>query len=87
MERGYDEAIKALNSLQTNYQFLDAVLKEKQKNVHLNLPQTVADLERSGMTIDDLVMFIHNCVFLKFGVRSDKLRTVVFLKCHRSVSW
>ncbi len=63
MERGYDEAIKALNSLQTNYQFLDAVLKEKQKNVHLNLPQTVADLERSGMTVDDLVMFIHNCVF------------------------
>ena len=56
MKRTYEDAIKALNSLQTNSEVLDAVLKERQKNVHSNLPQTQAFLERSGMTLEDLVI-------------------------------
>lgn len=56
MDRTYEEAIKALNGLQTNSEVLDAVLKERQKNVHLNLPQTQVYLERSGMTLEDLVI-------------------------------
>ena len=58
MNRTYEEAIKALNSLQTNSEVLDAVLKERQKNVHLNLPQTQVYLERSGMTLEDLVILL-----------------------------
>ena len=52
--RSYEDAIEALNNLQTNSEVLDAVLKERQKNVHLNLPITQTFLERSGMTLGDL---------------------------------
>jgi hypothetical protein len=55
MDRTYGDAVKALNSLQTNSQVLDSVLKQRQMNVHLNLPQTQMFLERSGMTMEDLV--------------------------------
>jgi hypothetical protein len=53
--RSYKDAIEALNNLQTNSQVLDAVIKERQQNVHLNLPQTQTFLERSGMTLKNLV--------------------------------
>ena len=56
--RTYEDAIEALNNLQTNSEVLDAVLKERQKNVHLNLPITQTFLERSGMTLTDLVCII-----------------------------
>ena len=51
---GYEEAILALNSLQTNAATLQKVKKERMKNVHMNLALTTKYLERSGMTVDDL---------------------------------
>ena len=50
----YDEAVKALNSLQTNAITLKKTRRERQKNVHLNLPITRKFFERSGMTVEDL---------------------------------
>ena len=67
LTRSYEEAIEALNNLQTNSEVLDSVLKERQKNVHLNLPQTQTFLERSGMTLQDLVRFILTKSFSVFS--------------------
>ena len=49
----YEQAIAALNGLQTNHAILDKVIKERQKNVHLNIPLTKKFLEISGMTMQD----------------------------------
>ena len=54
MTSRYQQAITALNNLQTNHAILDKVIKERQKNVHLNIPLTKAFLEVSGMSLDDL---------------------------------
>ena len=54
MPADYKEAIAALNGLQTNHAILDKVIKERQKNVHLNIPLTKKFLEISGMTMQDL---------------------------------
>ena len=54
MTSRYQQAITALNNLQTNHAILDKVLKERQKNVHLNIPLTRAFLEVSGMSLEDL---------------------------------
>ena len=50
----YEQAIIALNGLQTNHAILDKVIKERQKNVHLNIPLTKKFLEISGMTLSEL---------------------------------
>ena len=50
----YEKAIAALNGLQTNHAILEKVIKERQKNVHLNLPVTKTFLEVSGMSMQDL---------------------------------
>jgi folylpolyglutamate synthase len=50
----YKEAIAALNGLQTNHAILDKIIKERQKNVHLNIPLTKKFLEISGITMQDL---------------------------------
>ena len=50
----YEQAIIALNGLQTNHAILDKVIKERQKNVHLNIPLTKKFLEISGMTLNEL---------------------------------
>ena len=50
----YEQAIIALNGLQTNHAILDKVIKERQKNVHLNIPLTKNFLEISGMTLNEL---------------------------------
>ena len=54
MTSRYQQAITALNNLQTNHAILDKVIKERQKNVHLNIPLTRAFLEVSGMSLEDL---------------------------------
>ena len=50
----YEQAIIALNGLQTNHAILDKVIKERQKNVHLNIPLTKNFLEISGMSLNEL---------------------------------
>merc|ERR1712106_915308 len=93
----YDEAVAALNSLQTNAALLQKVRKERQKNVHLNLPQTTKYLERSGMTLEDLdkIKIIHvsgtkgkgsTCAFCESILRHNGLKTGFYsspLRRHR----
>jgi len=89
----YSEAINALNSLQTNAKVLEKVRKERQKNVHMNLPTTVKYLERSGMTLEDLdtLKIVHvsgtkgkgsTCAFSESILRSHGLRTGFYSSPH-----
>ena len=89
----YDEAVSALNSLQTNAALLQKVRKERQKNVHLNLPQTTKYLERSGMTLEDLdkIKIIHvsgtkgkgsTCAFCESILRHSGLKTGFYSSPH-----
>jgi len=89
----YDEAVAALNSLQTNAALLQKVRKERQKNVHLNLPQTTKYLERSGMTLEDLdtIKTIHvsgtkgkgsTCAFSESILRHNGLKTGFYSSPH-----
>ena len=54
MTSRYQQAIVALNGLQTNHAILDKIIKERQKNVHLNIPLTKKFLEISGVTLQEL---------------------------------
>merc|ERR1719427_2105681 len=89
----YDEAVAALNFLQTNAALLLKVRKERQKNVHLNLPQTIKYLERSGMSLTDLdsLQVIHvsgtkgkgsTCAFCESILRQSGLKTGFFSSPH-----
>lgn len=89
----YEEAISALNSLQTNAAQLQRSRKERQRNVHLNLPLTTKYLERSGMTLNDLdkLKIIHvsgtkgkgsTCVFCESILRWNGLKTGFFSSPH-----
>lgn len=89
----YDEAIKALNSLQTNSEVLEMVLKERQKNVHLNIDQTKLFLERSGMTMKNLdsIPMIHvtgtkgkgsTCAFCESILNQNGYKTGFFSSPH-----
>jgi len=91
--RSYDDAIKALNSLQTNAALLEKVRKERQKNVHLNLPLTAKYLERSGMSLEDLdsIKVIHvsgtkgkgsTCAFTESILRWHGLKTGFYSSPH-----
>ena len=89
----YDEAVTALNSLQTNAITLKKTRKERQKNVHLNLPITRKNFERSGMTLDDLnkMKIIHvsgtkgkgsTCAFCESILRHSGLKTGFYSSPH-----
>jgi len=89
----YDEAVAALNSLQTNAVTLARVRKERQRNVHLSLPQTRRYLERSGMSLTDLdsLQVIHvsgtkgkgsTCAFCESILRQSGLKTGFFSSPH-----
>ena len=89
----YDEAITALNSLQTNAITLKKTRRERQKNVHLNLPITRKYFERSGMTMEDLnkLKIIHvsgtkgkgsTCAFCESILRHSGLKTGFYSSPH-----
>jgi len=89
----YSDAIQALNSLQTNAIVLEKVRKERQRNVHLNLPTTVKYLERSGMTLEDLdtINVVHvsgtkgkgsTCAFCESILRQNGLKTGFYSSPH-----
>lgn len=89
----YDEAVTALNSLQTNAITLKKTRKERQRNVHLNLPITRKNFERSGMTFDDLnkMKIIHvsgtkgkgsTCAFCESILRHSGLKTGFYSSPH-----
>ena len=89
----YEEAVTALNSLQTNAITLKKTRRERQANVHLNLPITRKYLERSGMTMDDLdqLKMIHvsgtkgkgsTCAFSESILRHSGLKTGFYSSPH-----
>ena len=89
----YDEAVKALNSLQTNAITLKKTRRERQKNVHLNLPITRKFFERSGMTVEDLnkIKIIHvsgtkgkgsTCAFCESILRHSGFKTGFYSSPH-----
>ena len=89
----YDEAVTALNSLQTNAITLKKTRKERQRNVHLNLPITRKNFERSGMTLEDLnkMKIIHvsgtkgkgsTCAFCESILRHSGLKTGFYSSPH-----
>ena len=89
----YEEAVSALNSLQTNAITLKKTRKERQANVHLNLPITRKYLERSGMSLEDLdqLKIIHvsgtkgkgsTCAFCESILRHSGLKTGFYSSPH-----
>ena len=89
----YEEAVSALNSLQTNAITLKKTRKERQANVHLNLPITRKYLERSGMSLEDLdqLKIIHvsgtkgkgsTCAFSESILRQSGLKTGFYSSPH-----
>ena len=89
----YEEAVTALNSLQTNAITLKKTRRERQANVHLNLPMTRKYLERSGLTMDDLdqLKVIHvsgtkgkgsTCAFSESILRHSGLKTGFYSSPH-----
>ena len=89
----YDEAITALNSLQTNAITLKKTRKERQRNVHLNLPITRKHLELSGMSLQDLnkLKIVHvsgtkgkgsTCAFCESILRHNGLKTGFYSSPH-----
>lgn len=89
----YEEAVSALNSLQTNAITLKKTRKERQANVHLNLPITRKYLERSGMSLEDLdqLKIIHvsgtkgkgsTCAFSESILRHSGLKTGFYSSPH-----
>ena len=89
----YDEAIAALNTLQTNALTLKKTRKERQRNVHLNIPITKKYLERSGMTMEDLdkIKIVHvsgtkgkgsTCAFCESILRNNGLKTGFYSSPH-----
>ena len=89
----YDEAIAALNTLQTNAITLKKTRKERQRNVHLNIPITKKYLERSGMTMEDLdkIKIVHvsgtkgkgsTCAFCESILRHNGLKTGFYSSPH-----
>ena len=93
VQLSYDEAIRALNGLQTNALTLQKIRKERQRSAHLNLPVTRKHLERSGMTIENLnqLKIIHvsgtkgkgsTCAFCESILRHSGLKTGFFSSPH-----
>lgn len=89
----YEEAVTALNSLQTNAITLKKTRKERQANVHLNLPITRKYLERSGMSMEELdqLKIIHvsgtkgkgsTCAFSESILRHSGLKTGFYSSPH-----
>ena len=85
--------MSALNSLQTNAITLKKTRKERQANVHLNLPITRKYLERSGMSLEDLdqLKIIHvsgtkgkgsTCAFSESILRQSGLKTGFYSSPH-----
>jgi len=89
----YEQAIIALNGLQTNHAILDKVIKERQKNVHLNIPLTKNFLEISGMSLNELdkLKVIHvsgtkgkgsTCAFCESILRKRGYKTGLYTSPH-----
>ncbi|XP_078685851.1 folylpolyglutamate synthase, mitochondrial-like [Branchiostoma floridae x Branchiostoma belcheri] len=51
---GYEEAVQALNTLQTNAQTLERIRRERGRNAHNSLPQMQAFMDRVGITLDEI---------------------------------
>lgn len=50
----YEEAVKTLNTLQTNAQTLEQIRQERDKRAHLNIPRMLQFVQRVGIKEEDL---------------------------------
>lgn len=90
----YDRAIRALNDLQTNHALLAKVIKDRQKNIHLNLPRTEANLRAAGIRVPedlDRLKAVHvsgtkgkgsTCAMVESILRQRGLKTGLYTSPH-----
>ncbi|KAL5012404.1 hypothetical protein ScPMuIL_010955 [Solemya velum] len=59
----YEEAVKTLNTLQSNAQTLERIRKERDKRSSFIIPNMISFIERAGMSMDDIdkLSIIHVC--------------------------
>ncbi|XP_064649817.1 folylpolyglutamate synthase, mitochondrial-like isoform X2 [Lineus longissimus] len=54
MTKNYEEAVRALNTLQSNAFTLEKARKERDRLRHLNIPDTIRYCQRTGLSLDDV---------------------------------
>ncbi|XP_068239077.1 folylpolyglutamate synthase, mitochondrial-like [Palaemon carinicauda] len=93
VDQQYEEAVRALNSLQTNAAVLQRVREERGRSSNTNIPETEACLRRVGVTLDDLdkLSVIHiagtkgkgsTCAFIESILREHGYRTGFYSSPH-----
>lgn len=91
--KSYEEAIRALNALQTNAQTLEKIRREADRNRDRNIPDTIRFAERAGITMDDVdeLNIIHvsgtkgkgsTCAFAESILRKFGYKTGLYTSPH-----
>ncbi|CAL4124461.1 unnamed protein product, partial [Meganyctiphanes norvegica] len=89
----YEEAVRALNGLQTNAETLKKIQEQRNSQAHLNIPNMVKYLGRTGIALTDLdkLNVIHiagtkgkgsTCAFVERIVREHGFKTGFFSSPH-----
>ncbi|XP_078382408.1 folylpolyglutamate synthase, mitochondrial-like isoform X2 [Oculina patagonica] len=92
-QRGYEDAVKKLNSLQTNAQVLEQIRRSRGRLVHNNLPEMMGFTERAGVKMEDLdnLSIIHisgtkgkgsTCAFCESMLRHKGFKTGFYSSPH-----
>lgn len=93
MSKSYEDAIKALNSLQSNAATIEKIRTTKDQNRHQNIPDMISMTKRVGITVDDIdkLKVIHvsgtkgkgsTCAFVESILRSLGFRTGFYSSPH-----
>merc|ERR1711976_1143648 len=87
--KNYEEAVRALNTLQSNAAVLEKVRAERDRKRHMSLPDTIEQAARAGITLEDIdrLSVIHvsgtkgkgsTCAFCESILRSHGVKTGFF---------
>lgn len=93
MNSRYEEAVKTLNTLQTNAQTLEKIRSERDKYAHLNIPNMLKYAERVGISEEDMdsLNVVHisgtkgkgsTCAFCESILRSHGYKTGFYSSPH-----
>ncbi|XP_066961993.1 folylpolyglutamate synthase, mitochondrial-like [Macrobrachium rosenbergii] len=93
VDQQYEEAVQALNGLQTNAAVLQRVREERGRSSNNNIPETEAYLRKVGVSLDDLdkLSVIHiagtkgkgsTCAFIESILREHGYRTGFYSSPH-----
>jgi folylpolyglutamate synthase len=91
--KSYEEAVRALNTLQSNAAVIEKIREERHKVRHLQLPQTIEMTQRAGVSLSDLdkLSVIHvsgtkgkgsTCAFCESILRSHGFKTGFYSSPH-----